>query len=86
MEEDFENLVVSDDITDDNEKKTNYIMYKVCPKNKELNFCYIGQTANFENRKRQHIRNTTCETDKKHYHLHLCTFKTPIIDAKNNKR
>lgn len=69
MEEEFENLVVSDDITDDNEKKTNYIMYKVCPKNKELNFCYIGQTANFENRKRQHIRNTTCETDKKHYHL-----------------
>ncbi len=69
MEEEFENVVVSDEITDDNEKRTNYVMYKVCPKNKELNFCYIGQTANFENRKRQHIRNTTCETDKKHYHL-----------------
>jgi hypothetical protein len=69
MEEEFENVVVSDEITDDNEKRTNYVMYKVCPKNKELNFCYIGQTANFENRKRQHIKNTTCETDKKHYHL-----------------
>lgn len=69
MEEAFENVVMSDEITDDNEKRTNYVMYKVCPKNKELNFCYIGQTANFENRKRQHIRNTTCETDKKHYHL-----------------
>jgi hypothetical protein len=69
MEEEFENVVVSGEITDDNEKRTNYVMYKVCPKNKELNFCYIGQTANFENRKRQHIKNTTCETDKKHYHL-----------------
>jgi hypothetical protein len=69
MEETFENVVMSDEITDDNEKRTNYVMYKVCPKNKKLNFCYIGQTANFENRKRQHIRNTSCETDKKHYHL-----------------
>ena len=45
------------------------IMYKICPKNKELNFCYIGHTTNFAERKRQHMRNTTCESDKKHYHL-----------------
>lgn len=45
------------------------IMYKICPKTKELNFCYIGHTTNFTARKRQHMRNTVCETDKKHYHL-----------------
>jgi hypothetical protein len=44
-------------------------MYKICPKNKNLDYCYIGQTHNFTDRKRQHIRNTICETDKKHYHL-----------------
>ena len=46
-----------------------YTMYKICPKNKNLNYCYIGQTTNFTNRKRQHIKNTTNPNDKKHYHL-----------------
>jgi hypothetical protein len=46
-----------------------YTMYKICPKNKNLNYCYIGQTTNFINRKRQHIKNTTNPNDKKHYHL-----------------
>jgi hypothetical protein len=45
------------------------IMYKICPKNKATHFCYVGHTTNFAARKRQHMRNTTCETDKKHYHL-----------------
>lgn len=45
------------------------IMYKICPKNKELNFCYIGQTTNFNRRKYQHKKNTINENDKKHYHL-----------------
>jgi hypothetical protein len=48
---------------------TDYIMYKICPKNKNLDYCYIGQTTNFTNRKRQHIKNTVTESDKKHYHL-----------------
>ena len=47
----------------------NFVMYKICPKNKDLNFCYIGQTTNFSNRKAQHMRNTTNAGDKKHYHL-----------------
>ncbi len=48
---------------------SNFIMYKICPKNAALNYCYIGQTTDFENRKRQHIKNTSAQTDKKHYHL-----------------
>ena len=55
--------------SEDEYSLTNYIMYKICPKNKDLNYCYIGQTTNFENRKRQHIKNTKNESDKKHYHL-----------------
>ena len=55
--------------TEDEYSLTDYIMYKICPKNKDLNYCYIGQTTNFTNRKRQHIKNTVTESDKKHYHL-----------------
>jgi len=44
-------------------------MYMICPKNKNLGFCYIGQTQNFADRRRHHIKNTTNETDDKHYHL-----------------
>jgi len=47
----------------------NISIYKICPKNKDLDFCYIGQTQNFADRKRHHIKNTTNENDKKHYHL-----------------
>jgi hypothetical protein len=46
-----------------------YIMYKICPKNKDLNFCYIGHTVNFNERQRHHIRNTYNTNDAKHYHL-----------------
>ena len=51
-----------------NDSNLNLIMYKICPKNKDLNFCYIGHTNNFARRKNQHIKNTTKESDK-HYHL-----------------
>ena len=44
-------------------------MYKICPKNKDLDFCYIGQTTHFLDRKKQHIKNTINQSDKKHYHL-----------------
>jgi hypothetical protein len=54
---------------EDNQEVRNYTMYKICPKNKELNYCYIGQTTNFENRQKQHIKNTINQSDKKHYHL-----------------
>jgi hypothetical protein len=32
----------------------NYFMYKINPKNSNLNYCYIGHTNNFSFRKRQH--------------------------------
>jgi hypothetical protein len=51
------------------EKEYNFFMYKICPKNKELDFCYIGHTANFNERQSRHIRNTYNANDAKHYHL-----------------
>jgi hypothetical protein len=59
----------SDDSNNDNAKVYDFVMYKICPKNKDLKFCYIGKTTSFIKRKGTHIRNTSCENDKKHYHL-----------------
>jgi len=42
MTEEYEE---SSDLTTD--KVTIYSMYKIIPKNKELNYCYIGHTNNF---------------------------------------
>jgi hypothetical protein len=64
MEDEYNNVNDEDEYTFDD-----YVMYKICPKNKELNYCYIGQTTNFTTRKRQHMKNTVTESDKKHYHL-----------------
>ena len=64
MEDEYNNVNDEDEYS-----LIDYTMYKICPKNKNLNYCYIGQTTNFTNRKRQHIKNTTNPNDKKHYHL-----------------
>lgn len=64
MEEEYTNVKAEDEYT-----LTDYTMYKICPKNTNLKYCYIGQTTNFVNRKRQHLKNTVTESDKKHYHL-----------------
>ena len=64
MEDEYNNVNDEDEYS-----LIDYTMYKICPKNKNLNYCYIGQTTNFKNRKRQHIKNTTNPNDKKHYHL-----------------
>jgi hypothetical protein len=61
MEDEYTNVKDEDEYT--------FIMYKIIPKNQELNYCYIGHTVNFSNRKNQHIRNTSNENDHKHYHL-----------------
>jgi hypothetical protein len=55
----------------DNEDETDklFVMYKIVPKNKEVNYCYIGHTTNFVQRRRAHMKNTINEGDKKHYHL-----------------
>lgn len=64
MEDEYNNVNDEDEYS-----LIDYTMYKICPKNKNLNYCYIGQTTNFTNRKKQHIKNTVTESDKKHYHL-----------------
>lgn len=61
MEDEYNHVKSEDEYT--------LTMYKICPKDKNLNLCYVGQTADFNNRKRQHIRNTSNIEDKKHYHL-----------------
>lgn len=60
MEEEYMN--------DTSEDQYTFIMYKISPKNHEINSCYIGHTINFDQRKRAHIRNTITENDK-HYNL-----------------
>lgn len=47
MEEEYSLIDSSSDVD-------NYIMYKIYPKNSDLNYCYIGHTNNFNFRKRQH--------------------------------
>ena len=64
MEDEYNRVKAEDEYT-----LSDYIMYKICPKNTDLKYCYIGQTTNFVNRKRQHLKNTVTESDKKHYHL-----------------
>lgn len=64
MEDEYNHVKAEDEYT-----LADYIMYKICPKNTDLKYCYIGQTTNFVNRKRQHLKNTITESDKKHYHL-----------------
>ena len=64
MEDEYINVNTEDEYT-----LTDYIMYKICPKNTDLKYCYIGQTTNFGNRQRQHLKNTVTKSDKKHYHL-----------------
>ena len=59
---------MEDEYKDENEF-TNYIMYKICPKNKDSDCCYIGHTTNFIKRQKDHITNTVSINDKKHYHL-----------------
>lgn len=64
MEDEYTTVNAEDEYT-----LTDYIMYKICPKNTDLKYCYIGQTTNFGNRQRQHLKNTVTKSDKKHYHL-----------------
>jgi hypothetical protein len=70
MEEEYDSEFNTDS-GDDNTIKVNkfYSMYKIVPKNKDLNYCYIGHTNNFNKRCEAHKRNTTNINDSKHYHL-----------------
>ena len=48
---------------------TTYSMYKIVTKNKELNYCYIGHTNNFNERQVQHIKCATDINNSKHHQL-----------------
>lgn len=53
----------------------NYTMYKICPKNKDLNFCYVGHTANFNKRKYEHKKQSISENDTKSHQKHYETIR-----------
>jgi hypothetical protein len=55
----------------DNQEVINYSMYKIYPKNKELNYCYIGHTNDFNARKNQHrLISTIEEHNKSHFKIY----------------
>ena len=53
----------------------NYTMYKICPKNKDLKFCYVGHTANFNKRKYEHKKQSISENDTKSHQKHYETIR-----------
>jgi len=65
MEDEY--LFEESDSDNETTKIDDYFMYKVCPKNKGLNFCYIGHTNNFVNRIRQHKNASENEKHSKAY-------------------
>ena len=59
---------MEDEIKCDNQEIRNYVMYKIIPKNKNLNYCYVGHTTDFPSRKYQHKLACINET---HTKMHL---------------
>jgi hypothetical protein len=64
---------MEDETKTDNQTLSDYSMYKIYPKNKELNYCYIGHTNDFNARKRQH---KLISTSEKHNKLHFKIYQT----------
>jgi len=64
---------MEDEMHCDKQEVNNYAMYKICPKNKELDYCYIGHTSDFNSRKYQH--KLACITTQ-HTKLHLKVYQT----------
>jgi hypothetical protein len=54
---------------------TDYIMYKICPKNKELALCYVGHTTNFSERMRQHKLQALNENGNKSHQKHYVAIR-----------
>jgi hypothetical protein len=59
---------MEDEIKCDSQEIKNYVMYKIFPKNTELNLCYVGHTTDFNSRKYQHKLACINET---HTKMHL---------------
>ena len=68
-----EDYIESSDLTDGedeyNKKNTIYSMYKIVPKNKESIYCYVGHTANFFEREKQHFSCSINIDNNKHHQL-----------------
>ena len=54
---------------------TNYFMYKICPKNKELALCYVGHTINFSERMRHHKLQALNENGNKSHQKHYVAIR-----------
>ena len=54
---------------------TNYFMYKICPKNKELSLCYVGHTTNFAERMRHHKLQALNENGNKSHQKHYVAIR-----------
>jgi len=50
----MEDEMKCDYTSDDEDKLTEYVMYKIRPKNMDLKSCYVGHTNNFNSRKNHH--------------------------------
>jgi hypothetical protein len=59
---------MEDETKYDSQEIKNYVMYKIIPKNKNLNYCYVGHTTDFPSRKYQHKLACINET---HTKMHL---------------
>ena len=64
---------MEDEIKCDSQEVRNYSMYKICPKNINLNYCYIGHTSDFNSRKYQH--KLAC-INEEHNKVHLKIYQT----------
>lgn len=64
---------MEDESKTDNQTLSDYYMYKIYPKKKELNYCYIGHTNDFNSRKRQH---KLISTSEQHNKLHFKIYQT----------
>ena len=53
----------------------NYVMYKICPKNKELGLCYIGHTTNFVERMKRHKLQAVNENGNKSHQKHYVSIR-----------
>ena len=64
---------MEDESKTENQTLSDYSMYKIYPKNTELNYCYIGHTNDFNSRKNQH--RIVC-TNEEHNKLHFKIYQT----------
>jgi hypothetical protein len=70
-EDEYYSMLEDEDEYSDVKNQTNtiYSMYKIFPKNKELNYCYVGHTSNLSERNKHHFQCSTNTNNSKHHQL-----------------